>query len=345
MQIPRFSGHQPALKILAAVLAIAAACLLGRKLLFQLAALIFGSALLAFLLVPLCRLLEKKLKRPMAAFISLAGILATMLASAALLLPALLRQLCLLIELLPDSLARLHSLAENLIRHFRQQIPALSLPEISFSGASGGIFEAARGAISTLSSAAGLLYRLFLIVVLSYFLLADRERILLRMELMIPYRWRKSAVQAGNMLIRELRLYLRGQFTIALAVGTIASAAMLLLGLQGAPLLGLLVGLFNIIPYFGPFLGGIPAVVTALSLSWQRAAMTVLALFLVQQIDGMLISPRVMGSITGFSPAVVMLALFSGARIGGISGMLLAMPTLMTVRTLYRVFVQQSENN
>lgn len=333
------------MKILAAVLAIAAACLLGRKLLFQLAALIFGSALLAFLLVPLCRLLEKKLKRPMAAFISLAGILATMLASAALLLPALLRQLCLLIELLPDSLARLHSLAENLIRHFRQQIPALSLPEISFSGASGGIFEAARGAISTLSSAAGLLYRLFLIVVLSYFLLADRERILLRMELMIPYRWRKSAVQAGNMLIRELRLYLRGQFTIALAVGTIASAAMLLLGLQGAPLLGLLVGLFNIIPYFGPFLGGIPAVVTALSLSWQRAAMTVLALFLVQQIDGMLISPRVMGSITGFSPAVVMLALFSGARIGGISGMLLAMPTLMTVRTLYRVFVQQSENN
>jgi len=333
------------LKILAAVLAIAAACLLGRKLLFQLAALIFGSALLAFLLVPLCRLLEKKLKRPMAAFISLAGILATILASAALLLPALLRQLCLLIELLPDSLARLHSLAENLIRHFRQQIPALSLPEISFSGASGGIFEAARGAISTLSSAAGLLYRLFLIVVLSYFLLADRERILLRMELMIPCRWRKSAVQAGNMLIRELRLYLRGQFTIALAVGTIASAAMLLLGLQGAPLLGLLVGLFNIIPYFGPFLGGIPAVVTALSLSWQRAAMTVLALFLVQQIDGMLISPRVMGSITGFSPAVVMLALFSGARIGGISGMLLAMPTLMTVRTLYRVFVQQSENN
>ena len=116
-------------------------------------------------------------------------------------------------------------------------------------------------------------------------------------------------------------------------------------GLSGAPLLGLFVGLFNIIPYFGPFLGGVPAVITALSVGWQKAALTVLILFLVQQIDGMLISPRVMGSITGFSPAVVMISLFVGARVSSIAGMLLAMPALMAARTLYRVFVQRHENN
>ena len=74
-------------------------------------------------------------------------------------------------------------------------------------------------------------------------------------------------------------------------------------------------------------------------------AFALLALFLVQQMDGMVISPRVMGNITGFSPAVVLLALFAGARLCSIRGMLLALPTLMAVRTLYRVFVQRRENN
>jgi len=83
----------------------------------------------------------------------------------------------------------------------------------------------------------------------------------------------------------------------------------------------------------------------ALSISWQKAALTLFCLFLVQQIDGMVISPRVMGNITGFSPAVVLLAIFVGARIGSIGGMLFALPALMAVRTVYRVFVQRHENN
>ena len=145
--------------------------------------------------------------------------------------------------------------------------------------------------------------------------------------------------------MQQLRLYLRGQMTIALAVGTVAALAMTLLGLDGAPVLGLTVGVCNVIPYFGPFLGGIPAVIAALSISWQRALWTVGALFAVQQIDGLLISPRVMGGVTGFSPAVVLIALFAGARIGGVGAMLLTLPALMTFRTVYRVFVQLHEKN
>ena len=145
--------------------------------------------------------------------------------------------------------------------------------------------------------------------------------------------------------MRELRLYLRGQVTIALVIGVLAAVGLAIVGVPGAPLLGVFVGAFNVIPYLGPIIGGIPAVVLALSVSWQKAAFALLALFLVQQMDGMVISPRVMGNITGFSPAVVLLALFAGARLCSIRGMLLALPTLMAVRTLYRVFVQRRENN
>lgn len=240
---------------------------------------------------------------------------------------------------------RLQTLAERITEQIAQRMPGFHLPEFSLSSAQGDLSRAAQGAFATVSSAANWFYRLFLTIMLSYFLMTDRERILLGMELAIPQNWRKSAVRAGSMLMRELRLYLRGQATIALAVGAISALGLWCIGLSAAALLGALVGLFNAIPYFGPFLGGIPAVLTALGAGWQKAALTVGVLFLVQQIDGTLISPRIMGSVTGFSPAIVMLALFAGAHIGSITGMLLAMPALMAIRTLYRVFVQRHEKD
>ena len=82
----------------------------------------------------------------------------------------------------------------------------------------------------------------------------------------------------------------------------------------------------------------------ALSNGWQTAAMAVVVLWLVQQIDGTLISPRIMSSLTGLSPSAVLLAIFIGSGIGGVVGMLLALPVLMSFRTIYRVFVQRHEN-
>ena len=76
-----------------------------------------------------------------------------------------------------------------------------------------------------------------------------------------------------------------------------------------------------------------------------RALITIGVLFLVQQIDGLVISPRVMGSVTGFSPGTVLLALYFGSKLGGIGGLLLAVPALTAIRTLYRVFVQRYEKN
>lgn len=309
----------------------------------EILSILFGGCVFAFLLSPLCRLMEKKIGPSPAALVSLAMLGLLLVSAAMLLLPLILRKLSSLVDLLPEALTRLRGLAENLLGLLQRKFPDFTLPNISsLEGRMSGI---ARGAVSIAGDAAGGIYRLFLMAVLSYFLLADRQRILLRLELLTPFKWRRLCVRAGNMLMRELRLYLRGQASIALAVGILSASALTIIGVPGAALLGLLVGMFNVIPYLGPFLGGIPAVLMALSLNWQRAALTILALFLVQQIDGMVISPRIMGNITGFSPAVVLLAIFVGARIGSIGGMLFALPTLMAVRTVYRVFVQRHENN
>jgi predicted PurR-regulated permease PerM len=72
--------------------------------------------------------------------------------------------------------------------------------------------------------------------------------------------------------------------------------------------------------------------------------MTIAVLWLVQQIDGTLISPRIMSSQTGISPAAVLLSVFVGSGLGGIVGMLFAMPIIMSLRTVFRVFVQRYKN-
>lgn len=345
MQTPqnRSFFHAGLWKLPAIAAAAGIVLLFWRDVVLEVLGIIFGGAVIAFLLTPMCRILEKRLKRPVAAILVLAAALTLLAAVAALLLPALARQVLQLAEVLPGAFARLSALMQGMGARLQRYLPGWTLPEVNLAGMDFG--STAREAVSTIGSLAGGVYRCFLMAVLSYFLICDRERILLYLELLVPVKWRKTAVRSGMVLMRQLRLYLRGQMTIALAVGMVATLAMMLLRLDGALVLGLTVGVCNVIPYFGPFIGGIPAVIAALNFGWQRAMLTVLALFAVQQIDGLLISPRVMGSITGFSPAVVLMVLFIGARIGGIGAMLLALPALMTFRTVYRVFVQLHEKN
>ena len=177
--------------------------------------------------------------------------------------------------------------------------------------------------------------------VLGVFLLIDRRRLLLRLELLIPLRLRGMAVRMGAAAQREVRLYLRAQATVSLAVGALSAFGLWLAGVRSALALGLLTGIFNLIPYLGPVLGAVPTMIAALTSGWQTALFAAIVLIIVQQLDGMLISPRVMGTLTGLSPAVVLVAVFAGGCALGVAGMLLALPVLMIIRTCVRVFVQR----
>jgi len=324
---------------------LAAILLLFGRIVFSAAKILFGACLIAFLVSPLAKLLEKKFRRNTACLLSMLLSVLTLLGLFAVLLPILMRQIGGILDLLPEAFSRLRATFSRFLQNFQNRFPDITLPQADFSALEGNFSGIARHTIDTAGSLAGSAYQLILSVILAFFLLSDRDKALLRAELCIPSPWRTLAVRMGTALLRQFRLYIRGQMTIALLVALLAGAALTLIGVKAAPLLGLIVGLFNVIPYFGPFIGGIPAFIMALSVSWQKAAFTVLALFLVQQVDSLVLSPRVMGSVTGFSPGVVLLAVFLGQQAFSIAGMLLAMPLLMAARTVYRVFVQRHENN
>ena len=308
-------------------------------------ALVAGAAALAFLLAPLCRRLEGALGAGLAASACLLGLLILLASLLWLLAPALIRQAADLISALPTALQALRALGEKLSAWLREVgLENARMPQLDMGGLGDGVLRFAAGTVSFAGGVANAVSQISMAAVLSAFLLIDRKNLLLRLELCVPLRLRATAVRMGAAAGREVRLYLRAQAMVSLAVGALSALGLWLAGVRSALALGLLVGLFNLIPYFGPVLGAVPALAAALTSGWQTAAFAAVVLVIVQQLDGLLISPRVMGALTGLGPAAVLVGVFAGGCALGVPGMLLALPAMMVFRTCVRVFVQRDEN-
>ena len=332
-------------KAVPALVAGAALAALSWRFLAPALALTAGAAALAFLLSPLCRKLEGALGAGLAATACLLGLLILLAAVLCLLAPALIRQVADLAAALPAALQTLRGLGGKLGAWMQSVgLDGLQLPALDMGNLGNGILHFAAGTVSFASGVANAISQLSMAAVLSAFLLIDRKNLLLRLELCVPLRLRATAVRMGAAAGREVRLYLRAQATVSLAVGALSALGLWLAGVRSALALGLLVGLFNLIPYFGPVLGAVPALAAALASGWQTALFAAIVLIIVQQLDGLLISPRVMGALTGLSPAAVLVGVFAGGCALGVAGMLLALPAMMAFRTCVRVFVQQGEN-
>ena len=333
--------YWPVLAVLAACLAL---CALLGNLLAELLGLALGASALAFLLFPVARWFEGGLPRSAAAVAALLSGVMAVAAALWLLLPALLRQARQLSQSLPDALSALSGWIAILSERLKTRFPGFELPNVTEGIPMHGFSALASGTVSLASGVAQFIGRFSLMAVLSAFLMADRASLLLRLELLIPQRLRGAAVCIGKAVCRELRLYLRAQATIALTISALACTGLLLLRVRGALVLGPMVGILNMIPYIGPLIGGVPAVLSALGDGYRKALLTGVLLVVIQQLDGSVISPRIMGSVTGLPAAWVLIAIFAGAKLAGIVGMLLALPVLMVIRTVFRVFVQRYEN-
>lgn len=121
--------------------------------------------------------------------------------------------------------------------------------------------------------------------------------------------------------------FIRGQLLDGLIVGILSSLGLWLIGLDFPVLIGMTAGIANIIPYFGPIIGSVPAVIVGLlSDSPIKALFAVLVLLLVQQLDGTIIAPKVVGESVGLHPVFVILSIVIGGAYFGLLGMLLAVP-------------------
>jgi predicted PurR-regulated permease PerM len=136
-------------------------------------------------------------------------------------------------------------------------------------------------------------------------------------------------------------LYIRGQLLVTLIVGILLSFGLSVLGFEAAFLLGLLAGAFNLIPYFGPVLGAIPAIFFGLLRSPWYVLYVIILFAIVNQIEAMFLTPRIIGGSLGMHPITVVYLVLVGGRIFGVLGMIFAIPlgalVLILISSVYEV--------
>ncbi len=172
------------------------------------------------------------------------------------------------------------------------------------------------------------------IPILTYYLLSDGPEIGKSMVNFIPLRKRSVFRSLSKDINVVLSKYIISQFFLSALICVMTFIVLILLKVDFPLLLSLLNGLFNIIPYFGPLLGGIPAVVVALLVSPKTALYTALCLNLIQQIEGDIISPKITGDSVNMHPLFVILLLILGGKVGGFVGMVLAVPIAVVIKII-----------
>ncbi len=149
-----------------------------------------------------------------------------------------------------------------------------------------------------------------------------------------PRKWRKSGIALLKDIDESLGRYIRGQLFVCLVIGVCATIGLWLSGISYPLILGFIIGVTNIIPYFGPIIGAVPAVIIASTISFNMVIIVFLIILFLQFLEGNVLSPLIVGKSLHMHPVVIIIALLVGEHISGILGLILAVPIIAVLRVI-----------
>jgi predicted PurR-regulated permease PerM len=191
----------------------------------------------------------------------------------------------------------------------------------------------------------GFLLSLIMVPIYLFFLLKERPRIEKRWKDYLPLRaspLRDEIAAAISEINSYVIAYFRGQLLVCLVDGTLIGSTLTLLGLNFAPLIGLLVVILTMIPYIGIIVCWVPAVLIAAFQwgDWTHPLIVTIVFIVVQNLEGMFYAPRIVGKSVGLHPMTVIVSIFVwGLLIGGLLGPILAVPLTATIKVLLTRYV------
>lgn len=200
-----------------------------------------------------------------------------------------------------------------------------------------------------LSSAMGVIkgiVNIFIAVICSVYILAQRTRIIRFLNRLAKAvltergyeRYQKYFITGNGIFFR----YLSSQLVDGIVVAILTSIAMSIIGVKYSILLGTLIGISNLIPYFGAIFGvAIAIIITLLTGGWEQALIMGIVVIILQQIDANIINPRITSSSLKVSPLLIMFAVTVGGAYFGILGMFLAAPILTLIKVIVEDFIEE----
>lgn len=182
-------------------------------------------------------------------------------------------------------------------------------------------------------------------IIISFYLLKDKEKFKeafkKNMHVYLGHDKASWSIQLFRDIDKVFSKYLVGKTIDSIIIGLMCFVGLMLLKVKYAMLLSIIVGLTNMIPYFGPFIGAVPAIILTLFSSPLQALWVALFIFVLQQLDGLVIGPKILGDSVGTSPFWIIIAIIIGGGMFGVLGMLIAVPIMAVIRNLNNTYVDK----
>jgi len=293
--------------------------------------------LLAYLLNPLVDFFEsRRIPRVLGIFMIYLAAGALIALGITYTIPRVLVEINKLTERLPEFTQLLTDLVADIQDRFqRSNLPPVfqGLIEQNIQRAQDRLLLALDHTVDALLATLGRVFVALLTPVLTFYILKDVDVIKRTISNIIPGKHRRKLLTWLSKIDATLGSWIRGQLLIAFLVGVLTTVGLSLIGLEFAVLLGVLAGLLDIIPYFGPIIGGVPPVVVGLLVSPAIGLKALAVIVVVQQIESNLITPQILGHSVGLHPLFVIFALLLGGELAGFVGLVLAVPAAAIIKT------------
>ncbi len=183
----------------------------------------------------------------------------------------------------------------------------------------------------------GTLLQWSLLPLFTFFFLRDFDALKRGLFTLVPFRWRRDTVDHYLEIDERMSRFVRGQITVSLILAVLYAAGLgIFTNIDLAVFIGVLAGLLFVVPYFGTFLGVLAgSVLAVLKFGVHIEVLKVWAVFgVVQGIEGVLLTPKIVGDSVGLHPVIVLLALVAGGNLFGFLGILLAVPLAAAIQVL-----------
>jgi predicted PurR-regulated permease PerM len=188
--------------------------------------------------------------------------------------------------------------------------------------------------LNVVSSVFGTLLSIVTVLLISFYWLTERTLIRRALLGFVPIPRRMRVNDIWTHIETKLGLWFRAQLVLCGIIGASCALGYGLLGLQYWPLLALIAGATEIIPILGPWVGGVPAVLVALTDGPVKAIIVAVFIIVLQQVEGNILVPRIQGDAVGLTPLTVILAILAGTKLAGPIGGILAVPISAIIQVL-----------
>lgn len=308
------------------------------------------SIVLAYALNPIINKLEEKgIRRLTGVLILYISIVAIFFILSFLIIPKTSQELKRLFTNLPTYFDQLSDLGDNLYDKYYSTIGILppifenieSIVKENIANIETVLVEGVKNFVLVIVGMTSKIINIVLTPILTLHFLVDKDFFVKKLKKAMPRKYKDDIIELSQTLDTSLSSFIKGRLLMSVYVGVFTTIMLLIFGIDFAIVIGFITGLFDIIPYIGPFIGYIPALFFGILESPIKAVWVSILFVVIQWGENNILAPKIIGENMGIHPLVILLSIIIGGGIFGVFGMIIAIPLVSIVKIFYEFFKER----